>query len=446
MKKTFKIAGMHCISCETLLEKECQNIAGIKSCKASHRQSTLEIETANKKDISPKIEKIIEKCGYKIGTQKNPIKLQDWLQIGFIFIALLFIIFLLSKFEIAKFFPDISQDISLAVALLLGVIASVSTCLALTGGIVMSFSSNYSIQKNTLFNRALPQIYFHLGRVGGFALLGGLLGILGSTFQYSISFTGYLTILVAVVMFYIGLQILNLVPSITRLGFHLPKQLSASIYNLQTKKHPLIPLTIGILTFFLPCGFTQSMQLAAVASGSFWTGAMIMTFFALGTLPVLFAVGLGSSYAQNHNFNWFKKIIGVIIVFFALYSFNSGLVLAGANFTINFWSWSTQQVVSAEVTPNKNSDNQGVQVVKMDIDYTFQQTEFRIKKGVPVRWEINPIRVTGCTDEVVIPRLGLSTGKIRSSDIKVIEFTPTETGTIPFSCWMGMQGGKFIVE
>ncbi len=36
------------------------------------------------------------------------------------------------------------------------------------------------------------------------------------------------------------------------------------------------PIIIGVGTFFLPCGFTQSMQIAALSSGSFLTGGLIM--------------------------------------------------------------------------------------------------------------------------------------------------------------------------
>ena len=165
-----------------------------------------------------------------------------------------------------------------------------------------------------------------------------------------------------------------------------------------------------------------------------------MAIFALGTLPVLFSVGLGSSYAQNRDFGFFKKITGVVIVFFALYSFNSGLVLSGSNFTIDFWS---KQTVQESVVLETES---AVQTVRMDIDYSFKQTEFRVKKDIPVRFEINGIKVSGCTDEVIIPRLGLSTGKIKSGEMVVLEFTPTESGVLPFSCWMGMQNGRFIVE
>ena len=30
-----------------------------------------------------------------------------------------------------------------------------------------------------------------------------------------------------------------------------------------------------------------------------------------------------------------------------------------------------------------------------------------------MRWEINAIHATGCTDEVIIPRLGISSGKLK---------------------------------
>lgn len=55
------------------------------------------------------------------------------------------------------------------------------------------------------------------------------------------------------------------------------------------------PLIVGFATFFLPCGFTQSMQVAALSSGSFASGLAIMLAFALGTLPMLALLSFGSA-------------------------------------------------------------------------------------------------------------------------------------------------------
>ena len=452
MRKTIYVKGMHCASCEILLEKEVQKVPNIKKVKASHKKGILEIEggTISMQEII----KAIEKCGYSTA-QKGENKLslpklhiKDFFQMGIIIFVGFFVIQLFSYFEISRFFPDVDENVGIVVAFLLGIIASVSTCLALTGGIVMSFSCQYSPQIHSFFERALPQIYFHIGRIGGFFLLGGLLGMLGGNLQYSTSFSAYLTILVALIMFYMGLQILGIVPNITKLGFHLPKSFSNKISTLQEKNHPLIPVIIGILTFFLPCGFTQSMQLVAVASGGFWAGGLIMMVFALGTLPVLFSVGIGSSYSQKKDFGIFKKIVGVIILFFALYSFNSGLILTGSSFTFDFGK--NNQATKSTINETENKDNllsnEEVQTVTMNIDYTFEPDEFRIKKDIPVRFVIKANRVSGCSNEVIIPRLNLSTGKLKNGDTAILEFTPTQSGTIPFSCWMGMISGNFIVE
>ncbi len=160
-----------------------------------------------------------------------------------------------------------------------------------------------------------------------------------------------------------------------------------------------------------------------------------MAAFALGTLPALLAIGIGSSYTQKRKFTFLNRLIGVVIVFFALHSFNSGLVLAGSTVTLDFWK-SGNNATAAVISNDE-------QVVKMDVDWTFSPTEFRIKKGIPVRWEINGINVSGCSNEVVIPKLNISQ-KLQKG-LNIVEFTPLKEGVLPFSCWMGMLNGRFIV-
>ncbi|MFA6521168.1 MAG: sulfite exporter TauE/SafE family protein, partial [Candidatus Gracilibacteria bacterium] len=368
----------------------------------------------------------------------NKNKLEDYFQIFAIGVGVLVLVSIFNQLGVAQLFPNFTgKEANIFVALAVGIVASVSTCLALIGGIVLSFGSMYKgegTENVPLGVRARPHIYFHIGRIGSFVLLGGLLGVLGSKISYSATFTGYFTLFIALVMFYIGLHILGFVPNITKLGFHLPKFLSSKIHSLQDSNHKAAPLIIGALTFFLPCGLTQSMQLAAVGSQSFLSGALIMGAFALGTLPVLLSLGIGSTYAQKNKFGFVQRVVGVIIIFFAFYSMNSGLVLTGSKFSFNL---SGGQSTVVEV-PTEN----GVQTVKMDIDYSFSPSRFNIKKGVPVRWEINGINL-GCADEIVVPSLGIR--QRINLGANVIEFTPTKSGSLPFSCGMGMITGKFIV-
>lgn len=439
------IKGMHCVSCEIMLEKELRKIEDVKWCKVSHRKGAAKIGYSGEKPID-KIKAVVEKCGYKIAGDKqtgNEVKerkntFNDYMEITMIAIFTIAVAAFLKRIEIMRLLPDIDNEVSIAIAVMLGIVASVSTCLALTGGLVLSFGNVYKIHEDTkhpLISKSIPHIYFHIGRIGGFAILGGVLGFFGSKIDYSATFSGYLTIFIAAVMLYIGLHILNIVPNITKLGFHLPKALSRKIHSLEGNDHHLTPMLLGVLTFFLPCGFTQSMQLAAIASQSATTGALIMGAFALGTMPVLLSIGIGSTYAKGKDFGFFKKFIGVIVIFFALYSLNSGLILANTGISLT-------ALESAKNSQLAESTN-GSQTVKMDIDWSFRQNQFTIKKDIPVRWEINGINVSGCSNEIVIPALNIR--KKISKGLNVIEFTPKVEGTLPFSCWMGMLNGRFIV-
>ncbi len=444
MKKTYHIKGMTCKSCEVMLERDLKKINGINKVAASHAKGVVDVYSKDEIDDDGIITSIEKSGEYAVVDEHEKKKASkpkragmDYLYLASLFLLVGVIAWVLKEIEVSRFFPEFGGQINVFIAIMLGFVASISTCLALVGGIVMSFGETYPVhedRKHPILSRLIPHLYFHVGRVGGFAVLGALLGLLGSKISYSVQFTGILTLIVAVVMLYIGLQVLGFLPNITRLGFALPKGLAHKIDQLKESDHHLMPIIIGVLTFFVPCGFTQSMQLAAVSSGSVVSGALIMTAFALGTMPVLLGVGFGSSYASKDRFGVINELIAIVIIFFALYSLNSGLVMAGSSFTLSGIGQDSTSGVS--ITDE-------VQVVKMDVDWSFQPNSFTIKKGVPVRWEINGINVSGCSNEVIVPKINLR--KKIEIGTNIVEFTPEKTGTLPFSCWMGMLGGKFIV-
>lgn len=448
MKKIFHLSGLHCASCELLIEDSIKENINNAQVNASYRRGTLKIEAPVINDNH--VKKIVEQCGYQVlsDTEKPDVKKlrqKDWWQILAVFAGIALMIYFISFFKLTEFIPNLNQEISFTLAFFVGIVASLSTCLAIVGGLVISLSAGLKTDSNgktSLRDRSRPQIYFQIGRIVGFFILGGLLGAVGKGLQYSPSVSGLLMILAAVIMLYVGLNILGLVPSITKLGVYLPKKWSRRILNINVGHNPALISLLGALTFFLPCGFTQSMQLTAVASGNFWSGALIMAFFALGTSPVLFSVGLGANYVRDNRFGLAKKIIAAIIIIFGFYSLNSGLILSGANFSVEpLKAFPGTKTIAAQDEPVG-----GYQTVQLDINNDFVQKEFRIKKDVPVKFVVNAIRVNGCSDEVIIRRLNLTTGKLKNGDRAVLEFTPTKTGVIPFSCWMGMINGRFIVE
>ncbi len=108
--------------------------------------------------------------------------------------------------------------------------------------------------------------------------------------------------------------------------------LPSGIFNWLTKSEGVtyVPILIGVATFFLPCGFTQSMQIASLASGSFFSGAIIMLAFALGTFPVLALLSFSSiSFSQSRYAPLFFASAGVIVVGLGLFSFLASLAGIG---------------------------------------------------------------------------------------------------------------------
>jgi len=67
-----------------------------------------------------------------------------------------------------------------------------------------------------------------------------------------------------------------------------------------------------------------------------------------------------------------------------------------------------------------------------------------VKKGIPVQWIIDAKDQYSCASTLLAPSIGVR--KSLQAGQNIIEFTPTETGTIPFSCSMGMYTGTIVVE
>ncbi|MCL9972032.1 MAG: sulfite exporter TauE/SafE family protein, partial [Candidatus Pacebacteria bacterium] len=170
-----------------------------------------------------------------------------------------------------------------------------------------------------------PMILFHVGRLISFAVLGGLLGLLGGAIGISFTATAILGLVASIVMIVLGL---NLVGVFERTLITLP----ASTFNLfrRIEHKTAAPFIVGAGTFFLPCGFTQAMQVAALSSGSFVSGLLIMSAFALGTLPMLALLSFGSaSFAQSRHAPLFFKSAGVLVIGLGLFALIAGLAGLG---------------------------------------------------------------------------------------------------------------------
>jgi len=163
---------------------------------------------------------------------------------------------------------------------------------------------------------------------------------------------------------------------------------------------------LGALTFFIPCGFTQSTQLLALGAGSFLGGALIMTTFALGTLPSLIGISIVSSLARGKFLQWFFAFSGMLVVVLGLLNLKGGLLLLNIDVQSLLPSSFT-----VEQDPNVAVDAEGKQIVSLTVtDQGYQPGAFTIRAGRET-WirAYAPLPVGGCATFLQAPAFNIQT-------------------------------------
>jgi uncharacterized protein len=436
MKKLeLSVKGMTCHSCEILLEHKLGQVKGVEKVKVDHKKGRASVFASRDVGID-ELKKAIKGENYSIdyfsnGNDASLKEKPDYSEIAAVFVILLGAYFFLNRFGLVPKFA-ISQGLTYGAVFLVGLIAAVSTCMAVTGGFLLGVTAKYNEMHPNFsgLQRFKPQIYFNIGRIVSYALLGGLVGALGSVLSFSSTANGILTVGVSILMVVLGLNMLK----IHFFKFNLiPKSLVHKIYS-QDESSKARPFFFGASTFFLPCGFTQALQLYVLSTGSFVVGSITMLVFSLGTLPALASVGALSSFSKGEVQKKFMIFAGALIVLIGMFNISNGLALSGIAFG------SPDGSVNAQLVDGK-------QIVDMSIvGLEYSPAVFNIKKGIPVEWNIDGTKAVGCAQVITVPKLGI-TKFLSPNGITTIEFTPQDQGTIEFHCTMGMttRGSHFNV-
>lgn len=432
-EQVYFVFGMHCSSCEILIERKLLELSGIKSVEASVKDGKVLVEYKGEKPRIKKLNEIFQKEGYRFS--EKPIKeggvregnnllpalvIASWLIVGFL---------ALNQSGLPSL-VNVNSTSSLPIFFVFGLIAGVSSCAALIGGLVLSMSKQWG-------DGAKPHLLFNTGRVISYGVFGAVLGAIGSRFQISLAFSAVLVIAVSLLMIVLGLQMLG-VKVARKLQFGLPKLVTRYVADERNFRGRYMPFLMGAATFLLPCGFTITAQSLALLSGNALQGGLIMLAFVLGTTPALLLIGFSSvKFSQKPHWAYqFSRIAGILVLFFALYNLNFQLNVLGIT------SLSDSAIRIEGLAPVVG----GKQILKMEASAQgYKPNYFKVKVGLPVRWEITDSGTSGCTNAII--SRGLFEGEIRLTpgQVSVKEFTPQKPGRYKFSCWMGMVTGVIEV-
>jgi sulfite exporter TauE/SafE len=374
---------------------------------------------------------------------------RDYVEIGAAFAIIVAILLGLGQLDLLPRAVGLSDTMSYGLVLIIGLVASVSSCIAVTGGLLVAIAAKYNESAGSLTpaQRMKPHLYFNAGRILSYTLLGGAIGAVGSALTLSPEVNGVLTIVASVVMILLGLQMLKLLPALTRLLPTMPKAFGHYIHDLAERDASGSAFVLGAATFFLPCGFTQALQLYVLAKASFTVGALTMLAFSLGTLPALLSLSVMSSFASGNVQRHFLKFAGAAVVVLGLANIQYGLVLSGDDLNAPPVAANESPAAVEPVQAAQVQEINGKQIAVMRIEgYHYVPNRFTVKEGIPVEWRIDASEAAGCGRILIAPGLGVRK-LLSNSSTTTISFIPSHAGEFGFNCGMGMMtpGSKFTV-
>lgn len=445
VKQIVCVEGMHCESCDILVKKQLEKDTNVNVISTDHTTQKVTLESKSLISLE-RLNKHLKPFGYSVTNASETCEYTEPLvkkitDASVIAMMLLLLFFMGQHLNIIPSF-ELAGQVSLITILIIGLVASVSTCMATTGAVFLttigkklSSSSSEKIIRST--------VSFNAGRIGMYTLFGAINGYVGQFLTQQTQFATTTNIVIGLLLLFIGLDMLGILSFKRLIPFDFGKRIFIPLEAQLSKRPTKTAFGLGAITYFLPCGFTQSVQLYALSVADPFMSAVIMLVFVLGTTPVLVGLAFSSSLIKTSLYPLFMKVVAVFVCLVGFSYVLSYLSLYGL-YPFNVF-FAERAVATEQISEYQYTDLDGTQVLRMIVNTNgYEPKSFIVKKDVPVRWEVEGKDVVGCQALLNAPKAGIT--KVLTQGLNIFEFTPNEQGIIGFSCSNGSKGGEIIVE
>jgi len=364
---------------------------------------------------------------------------------------------------------DISAGTGLSGRIMVAFITGLTTgglsCLAVQGGLLASslahqIEQDYLEQSNLpkkhgkkqqpqkRSSTALPILLFLAAKLVAYTLLGVLLGWVGSFLTLSPLTRAFLMIAIGIFMVGNALRMFNVHPVFRYFSIEPPKFITRYIRRTSKGTDTFTPIFLGALTVFIPCGVTQAMMAAALATGSPLTGAAMMFAFILGTSPVFFIVAYLTTELGARLEKFFMRFVAVAVLILGLVTLDGGLNVMGSPLSFQNLSRSllpSESTTSAQASSLQSTTSDGGLTLSVGNDGYFPQT-LRADANTAIQLNLITNKTYSCARDFVIPALNFyqllpDTGSVQ------VDIPAQPSGTrMFFTCSMGMYTGMIVFE
>jgi len=190
----------------------------------------------------------------------------------------------------------------------LGFLGSFGHCAGMCGPLAIAFSlSQQRPESPNWYDSLAFHLLLNLGRIVSYALVGTILGGVGSVLIASGQLAGIgsgfrqgMAMLAGLMLIGFGLShirpdFLPRLPIVHPIQGQLHDRFSRGMTQLSLQSQWWIPAILGSIWGLIPCGFLYAAQLKAAETGSPIWGAATMLAFGLGTTPTMLGVGVSAA-------------------------------------------------------------------------------------------------------------------------------------------------------
>jgi len=227
------------------------------------------------------------------------------------------------------------MELDLIGVFIIGLAGGFGHCIGMCGGFVLTYTlkinQNDIIVNPNWWQRLNPHLFYSMGRIISYMIIGNILGLLGSAIDsmLALKIQGALEIFAGVVMILMGLELAGLIPSLkpdTFPGVNPFKKLVTSLFN-KVKRDNILGL--GFILGFIPCGLVYAAGAKAIASGSFINGMLIMLAFGIGTIPAMVVVGVVSGQIPKKIQSKIYRIAALLVIVLGIFTIMRGVKAPG---------------------------------------------------------------------------------------------------------------------
>jgi uncharacterized protein len=305
-------------------------------------------------------------------------------------------------------------------------------CVGMCGGLVLAASGANGDVNAGRGARAVLRgaLSYNAGRVISYVASGAIIGALGRLVSLPAPMKAAVPLIGGLFVILLGLNGLGFLKrlSLRFIAFPLSKLEALA-------RHAFL---LGFASALLPCGPLQAMQLYCLGSGGAAQGALAMSAFVLGTVPLLLAFGAASRVAGKRLNLFVSRVACLFMIALGFAMLSRSFALSGLQAkVVSYFDQGGKSVRAA-----RRGD---VQVAFTDFD-PRGYPEIRLKAGLPFRWVIRMDKKYAGACAANIEIIDFKVSAEFSPGDNVIEFMPDRKGSFGYHSWCGMISNVIVVE